>query len=214
MIKLMSAAALTFGLAASAQSATIDFEGGPVSATTSGGLLTATEGYSARGFGTTFLRSANTLELRFLNFAASSVSIAFDLAIIDSWDGLGGSPGPDQLNVSVDGTSVLSPIFASASGTDLISVADASKITATYGVANIGFSFWNDRSFHVDLGTLSHVAGDDLVIFFSLPGAQGLDDESFAVDNITLDVPAVPVPASLPLLLAGFGALGLLRRRR
>jgi hypothetical protein len=213
MIKLISAAALSLGLAVSAQAATVDFEGGATPVIV-GGLSTPTEGYSARGFGATFLRSSNALQLTFVNFAASAVSIAFDLAIIDSWDGIGGSPGPDQLHVSVNGTEVLSPVFANASGIDQISAADAGKIDETFGAANIGFSFWNDRSFHVNLGTLSHVAGTDLVIFFSLPGAQGLTDESFAVDNITLNVPAVPVPASLPLLLAGFGALGMLRRRR
>ena len=213
MIKFFSAAFLGLGLAASAQAATVDFEGGPMPASF-GGTLTATEGYGARGFGASFLRTSNGLELTFANFASSAVSIAFDLAIIDSWDGLGGIFGPDRLEVYVDDTLVMNPIFAIASGIDGISAADAGKITETFSAEGLGFSSWADRSFHVDLGTLSHVAGEDLVIYLFLSGAQGLTDESYAVDNVTLNVPAVPVPASLPLLLAGFGALGMLRRRR
>ncbi len=37
---------------------------------------------------------------------------------------------------------------------------------------------------------------------------------SGAIDNLRFDIPQVPVPASLPLLLAGIGALGFAARRK
>ncbi len=46
-----------------------------------------------------------------------------------------------------------------------------------------------------------------------LTGPVGSDTSGYAMDNLTFDIPDVPLPASLPLLAAGFGALVATRRR-
>ena len=48
----------------------------------------------------------------------STLRIEALLAVVDSWDGVGGSPGPDSFNIQLDGAVVFSQIFGAASGTN------------------------------------------------------------------------------------------------
>ena len=43
---------------------------------------------------------------------------------------------------------------------------------------------------------------------------QTANNIGFVISNVTVDVAAVPLPASLPLLLLGFGSIAALRRKR
>lgn len=60
---------------------------------------------------------------------------------------------------------------------------------------------------------------NNLYTFLDFDGAQGdrfvvdFNGKSGAIGEFEATLAAVPLPASLPLLLAGFGALGLMRRR-
>ncbi len=77
-----------------------------------------------------------------------------------------------------------------------VTSADSTAVVSHSVAANNGFGVG------FDLSAFSNVSS----VKFDFNGASG------AIDNFT--VAAVPVPAALPLLLAGLGGLGLMRRRR
>lgn len=49
---------------------------------------------------------------------------------------------------------------------------------------------------------------------FNLGSDKDYNDLVFGVSNVTNQVPAVPVPAALPLIASAFGGLAMLRRRK
>lgn len=57
-----------------------------------------------------------------------------------------------------------------------------------------------------------------LLVLLNFDGVQTLTfdfgNASGAIDNITFEVPAIPLPAGMPLLLAGLAGLGYMSRRR
>jgi hypothetical protein len=61
--------------------------------------------------------------------------------------------------------------------------------------------------------TFLALATETVSLFFE---GQGIDNQGPVLDNVLLEqnVSAVPVPAALPLLAAGLGALGFVARRR
>ncbi|CAN5689389.1 hypothetical protein BH11PLA1_BH11PLA1_02640 [soil metagenome] len=197
---------------------------------TGAGALESVQGYSFAGNGAnvftgTFLRNdsvlipgspipdaqSSTLTLTGLG-AHTAVRLEFLLAIIDSWDGINGSPGPDRFGIRIDGVTVFIHIFAIQSGGSSYTPPPNGQIFS--GAA--GFSNFNDLGFDMSLeptlNNIPHSASTMTIEFFaSGPGWQGSTDESWAIDNLRVYT-IVPTPGAMGLL--GLGALVAGRRKR
>lgn len=145
----------------------------------------------------------------------TAIDVNFLLALIDSWDSTDGSVAPDILNVEIDGVVVLQVTCNNASGTACYGG------TAVAPMAARGYGSWNDIGF--DLGseaalTVPHSSSTLSIRWFaSGSGWQGGIDESFAIDNLQVNLITddirVPEPASLALLVLGLAGIGFSRRK-
>jgi len=161
--------------------------------------ITTTEsvqGYAGQGgFNGDFLRNTvappqpTTLTLTGLA-CHSSVLINFDLAIIDSWDGTGSGNGPDTFTVKLDGNTVFSQVFESASGTQTYEN-PATSITIAFKQA-LGFNgAFADSAYDMSMESaffkIPHFGNSLVIDWVTLaPGWQGGTDESWAIDNVEI----------------------------
>lgn len=185
--------------------------------------LTGVGGYGAYGFSGSFLQntaSGNPAAPSVLNLtglaAHSTITVTFLFASIDSWDGFYSAyPQGDYFNVLADGLVELQASPAQASGTASIPASMTQLVTSGVNIFGAG---WADGGYSVSL-TFSHVASSLTLTFYaSGAGWQGGSDESWAIDNLAITsdasgLPAVPLPATAPLLLGGLAAIGGLARR-
>ncbi len=208
-----------------------DFESGLPAEFGGVGFITGSGGYSAHGFGSSMLRNwsgagqAITLTLN-LAQAASNVTLNFDAAFIDSWDGRsGGCCNPDILGVTLDGNAVFEhsinnvwgyvPGFGGSAVSDPIPAGstlliDASSAQNLAGEWNGDTGYDSGIRFTLSLGALG--AGTHTLAWAPLGnGWQAGTDESFAIDNVS--VTAVPEPESWMLMLAGLFVAGTLSLR-
>ena len=219
-----------------------DFNGALPAAISPGtALLTGVQGYAGLGptgnqFSGNFLRSAtgNTVTLQLNGLPAhDTISLAFLFAAIDSLDGTGTFPAGDFFKIVFDGATLFSESFANAQPTQIQSYVPPAGVELARH-ASLGFTpggsatacCYSDSAYNLGadprFSNFAHSASSATIEFFIFgPGNQSLEDESWAMDNLTVSVRTVnpgpgnnvPEPGSLALLGLGLSSLVFLRRR-
>jgi hypothetical protein len=165
----------------------------------------------------------------------TSVDVRFLLAIIDTWDGSGSSPGapiPDFFNVTLDGATIFSETFENFNlgGTQTYSPPPNVLLTPS-PYPELGFFIrpgsppdFGDSAY--DMGAdpafmnIPHSASTLTISWFAsgagwqgrFGSTQSNFDESWALDNVVIElngVAAVPEPSSFVLVGLGLVSIGV-----
>lgn len=135
--------------------------------------------------------------------------LAFDLYVLDSWDGAEQTHGIDQFGVTVNGQQIF-----------LESFANVHRLQSYQGTPVVDRQHLGFNSAYVDsiyrLSIPFDVSGADIARFqFAGSGLLGaMNDESWGIDNVTVSMELVTVPAPGAAGVLAMGALAGLRRRR
>jgi hypothetical protein len=177
-------------------------------------LLTGVQGYAGLGpvgnqFGGNFLRSetANVVTLQLNGLPAhTSMNVLFLFAAIDSLDGTGTFPAGDFFDVSIDGVSFFHESFANATPSQIQSYVPPAGVELARRV-DLGFSgpggFYTDSAYNLGadptFSNIPHSASSATIRFvIEGTGVQSLSDESWAMDNLVVQVAGGLVPTPTP----------------
>jgi hypothetical protein len=157
---------------------------------------------------TTFLGqfSKDTVSLQLTDLPRhTSVTVSFDLFVIQSWDGNNSTSGPDVWELRVDGGPTLlhttfSNAFPSATsfrqaypdafpGGDNPGLTGAAEIDTLGYPDHSGYSGANDSVYRLDF-TFPHTASI-LRLYFSGLGLNGVGNESWGIDNVKVSISPV-----------------------
>lgn len=216
MLRVLTTAAALGAWAAAATAAPVyfdDFEG-PSALEGAGGIESA-QGYDgvnqiAGSFWRNDSKSIASV-LNLTNLAAHTLmTLEFDIAFIDSWDGaIGRKFGDDFFNVVVDGVTQLITTNFGGLGDELTD--------GVYGY--FGFTEkYDDEAYRIAM-TFEHSAPTAAISFFAngIKWQAGMD-ESWAIDNLKVSTNAglseVPLPGGLPLMAGGLGLLAFAASRK
>ena len=143
------------------------------------------------------------------NAGAGAGSVAFDINGYVSLDGV--NCCTDIFTLNLNGTDVFSGSFAlGGGGTNTIFFA---PVGATASATE--FSFFGGGVANIFV-PLTFVAGSNTLTFTYAGAAQGLGDEGWGLQNVIVDgmAGAIPEPGEWAMLIAGFGLVGAMQRRR
>ena len=175
------------------------------------------------GFGSSYFHSSTSTltELTLTGLAAhTSLTVSFDIAFIDTWDGNDETAiccNPDYLFITFDGA----PAFALSSnnqqglapqyqGGALVAIGDYAQaagfvdaVVRYDGLATLTFAHTGSTF------TLGFQAGGD-----GWQGDFNDQDESWGLDNVAISAEPVPEPGEWTMLVAGLAVTGIAARRR
>lgn len=234
---LIAAAALTSAPVAAAPLYSNDFDGNVtvgsgvvVTPLTNGVTETATTGaWNGNGWsGNIFVNRstgnpAASSVLTLSNLAPhSTVSIAFLLGFMESWDSSdGGCCSPDFLRVIVDGNPILVDLTTNNTLGSVEAYGGGTELFDSVQLNNENFGFSDTLVDMSTAGALTFAhSGSTLTLEIQAYGAgwQGGGDEAWAIDKLALTYDArargVPEPAAWAMMIAGFGLAGAAARRR
>jgi hypothetical protein len=166
--------------------------------------LTGVQGYAGYGppggqFAGNFLRSptGNVVTLTLGNLPPhDAVRLDFLFAAIDSLDGTGNFPSGDFFAIRIDGSLWFRESFANALPSQIQSYVSPPGVELARRI-DLGFSgpgsFYTDSAYWLggdpQFQAIGHSASTLTVSFvIEGPGIQPLDDESWAIDNLTVSV--------------------------
>ena len=191
-----------------------DFDGPlPAAVTPGAALLEGVQGFAGYGppgnqFGGSFLRSptGNTVTFQLSGLPAhNSIGLDFLFAAIDSLDGTGTPPAGDFLAIRIDGNLVFRESFANALTSQIQSYVPPPGVELARRV-DLGFtgpgSFYTDSAYWLGADPQFVAIGHSqptLTIEMRIegPGIQSLNDESWAIDNLTIRVATVAAQGSV-----------------
>jgi hypothetical protein len=199
-----------------------DFNGSlPAQVSPGTAQLVGVQGYAGLGptgnqFGGAFLRSAtgNPVTITLTGLPPhNAIEVAFLFAAIDSLDGTGAFPSGDFFAIEIDNNLFFRESFANALPSQVQSYPAPPGVTLARMV-DLGFTgpggnytdsaYWlgGDPQFQ----TIGHTA-DTLTIRLQVegPGIQPLNDESWAIDNLTIRTLTVGNPGSITAYGASCG---------
>src|SRR5262245_2880606 len=133
--------------------------------------------------------------------------VKFDLFIIDSWDGDLTINGPDRFRVAANGVTLMNETFGNQPGST------QSFRAPDRGPQLLGFrETWMDSIYRNIELPFTVPVGSPISITWADGGLQGIMDESWGIDNVSVTYEVVPAPAGAGLLCAA--GLVAMRRRR
>lgn len=181
-----------------------------------------------RGFLGEFGNDTVTLPLTDLP-GHSSITLAFDLYIIRSWDGNIETPGvgPDIWSVGMIHQDLGEHVFLATTFANQPAAWNRSQsYPLAYGDGNsamyagameinsLGYThreFSLSSVYHMEF-TMPEHSDSSATFWFRAQGLQGIADESWGLDNVRVSVSGVPAPGAVALL--GLGGVMAGRRRR
>ncbi|WP_414521362.1 SGNH/GDSL hydrolase family protein [Umezakia ovalisporum] len=171
-----------------------DFEAVPGSEWSS--TIISTTPVGGRNFLGEFDNSTISLTINNTSLANSIVTLEFDLFIINSWDGNNPFFGPDRFQLTVAGEQSLNLLnttfsnieeYASRQDYPLsFGSGDYPAGTGATEIDTLGYTFFGDSVYH--LAFSFPYTNDSITFNFSGSGLQGIGDESWGLDNISVSV--------------------------
>jgi hypothetical protein len=211
-----AAAAQTTVFSCDFESSTLPPQIAPGSAMREGVQGFAGLGPAAAPFAGSFLRSetGNTVTLTLTNLPPhNAIQLDMLFAAIDSLDGTGSYPAGDFFTIEIDGNTFFRESFANATGNQLQSYVPPAGVELARRV-DLGFagpgSFYTDSAYWLggdpSFGAIGHTS-PTLTIAMRIEGEgiQSLNDESWAVDNLTVRVFTAANPGTVVAYGQGCG---------